>query len=150
MTKQVSGLFQTWMETRKLDTYQTTVNVIVTFEEEEPLECDLDVTVKFNLYPLNRELDCVEQIMSELVMRDAITKTPNRIRDYSRLVKLSITWNIQRGVAGRRTTASHQTGPRWEFIGRVGSQYYFQPNQRDLIEDVLVQKFDIASNTAEI
>ena len=45
------------METRKLDTYPTTVNVIVTFEEEEQIIDDVDVTVMFNMYPLNRELD---------------------------------------------------------------------------------------------
>ena len=134
------------METRKLNRYQTTVNVIVTFEEEEQLISDVDVTVKFDLYPLNRELYCVEQIMKKLLEQNSHSgKEDICKRDYSRLVKLSLAYRVP---DNEFYTASDDTGARWEFINRVNSKYYFQPNQRDLFEELLVQKFEVAFNTA--
>ena len=133
------------MAREALDTYQTTVNVIVTFEEEEQLVGYVDVRVKFNLYPLNRELDCVEQVVSTLLERNSQFRNVFK-RDYSRLVKLSLAYQVPHDEF---YTADDNTGPRWQFTKRVNSKYYFQPNQRDLIEDLLVQNFEVAFNTAE-
>ena len=144
--------------------YRLPVNVIVTFEEEEQLIETLDVAVNFNLYPLNRELDCLNQIMTGLMQsgckpscymcqfgiegNGTFTNNHGFKRDYSRLVKLSLCYYFPNEAHDEYGIKEHKVDKRWDFIGRVNSKYYFQPDQRDLIEESLMKRFSFASNTA--
>tara|TARA_R100000306_G_C4372047_1_gene140438 strand:- start:1122 stop:1592 length:471 start_codon:yes stop_codon:yes gene_type:complete len=116
---------------------QAQVNVIVTFMEEEQLWYNTKVIVDWELYPLNREFFALDQVVDDLVNRTVEGK-----RDISRLVKISLCYTVpDSDWIGTKGEADRVPIARWDFIKRANAQYYFQPDQRDLMSDLIVERY---------
>ena len=111
------------------------VSIIATFEEEEQLFGYLNVIVDWDKEPLNRELFVLDQVVNSL---NAEGKT---LRDLDYLVKISLSYDIKEDA---------DLDSRWSFIMRSMSKYYFQPDQSDLIEDVIKKCNGVAGKTKPV
>jgi hypothetical protein len=130
----------------KLQIFHGLVSVILTFEEEAQLIYNTEAT--FVLPDLNSERE--RQIFEIDVVRQLINPTDigynvREVRDMSRLVKISLCYS--ENPKSGNPDADYEAAI--DYLCRNNAKYYFQPNQRDEFENLLVSALNIAGNTAD-
>ena len=146
---------------RKLELFrEVSVNVILTFEHDVPEDIrnimveycggnqqmyDLDVLVmsqKFReLKKVQNEWSICEKYSPEKHVIGQVLNdlSPEELRPY--LLKISMCYTLPENKSKKDCVWWEN---EFDFIGRTNSKYYFQPDQRDMFEDDIVQTFGIS------
>jgi len=146
---------------RKLELFrEVSVNVILTFEHDVPEDIrnimveycggnqqmyDLDVLVmsqKFReLKKVQNEWSICEKYSPEKHVIGQVLNdlSPEELKPY--LLKISMCYTLPENKSKKDCVWWED---EFDFIGRTNSKYYFQPDQRDMFEDDIVQTFGIS------
>ena len=139
---------------------EVSVNVILTFEHDVPEDIrnimveycggnqqmyDLDVLVmsqKFReLKKVQNEWSICEKYSPEKHVIGQVLNdlSPEELKPY--LLKISMCYTLPENKSKKDCVWWED---EFDFIGRTNSKYYFQPDQRDMFEDDIVQTFGIS------
>ena len=110
------------------------INVIFTYDNKEQDGIDLYMSEDEFAFNLRNEVALVKWVINKSFWRD--------IEQADDLLKIS--------MCIRPENMSNKEFTKWtgikEFFAR-GGKYYFQPNQRDRVENLIIEGTDIASAT---
>ena len=110
------------------------VNVIATYENQEQEWFDTTIDIK----PINKTID--QQLSVERKVLKQVIKLLEQNTDD--LVKLSLAYTLD-DLKSDEDVKENGFG----FINRTNSKYYFQPDQRDELVQLICEELDIATKT---
>lgn len=128
-------------------------NVILIFENGPQVFYDADI--QFALPETNQgsdlekfEVDVLRQVVSPAMNS---TDDDGEEIDMSRLVKISLCYDQNATLDGEHTDTrcNPEFNAAIEYLCRNQAKYYFQPNQRDAMEDLIARTLEIAQNTKD-
>ena len=113
---------------------KVSVNVIATYENQEQEWFDTTIDIK----PINKTID--QQLSVERKVLKQVIKLLEQNTDD--LVKLSLAYTLD-DLKSDEEVKENGFG----FINRTNSKYYFQPDQRDELVQLICEELDIATKT---
>tara|TARA_B100000900_G_C20453276_1_gene664090 strand:+ start:77 stop:544 length:468 start_codon:yes stop_codon:yes gene_type:complete len=113
---------------------KVSVNVIATYENQEQEWFDTTIDIK----PINKTID--QQLSVERKVLKQVIKLLEQNTDD--LVKLSLAYTLD-DLKSDEDVKENGFG----FINRTNSKYYFQPDQRDELVQLICEELDIATKT---
>ena len=113
---------------------KVSVNVIATYENQEQEWFDTTIDIK----PINKTID--QQLSVERKVLKSVIKLLEQNTDD--LVKLSLAYTLD-DLKSDEDVKENGFG----FINRTNSKYYFQPDQRDELVQLICEELDIATKT---